>query len=113
MGSCRCNMAGMYVFLYSRYPLVVRAYGVSFGSSESRALFTNGCSSGYQSLILVVRLQGPCVAGVLGGAVLPGLPSRRFSCIQLTQTAPPSTVCRPSSVPEAATPSMRGVIGGT
>src|SRR6266702_7746971 len=32
-----------------------------------------GCSSGYHSRTLVVRLQGPLVAGVLGGAVLPAI----------------------------------------
>src|SRR6266702_781253 len=92
MGSCCCIAAGMYDLLYSGYPLVVSAYGVSFGSSESRLFFMNGCSSGYQSRILVVRLHGPLVAGVLGGAVLPELPSRRFSFLRLLRIALPSTV---------------------
>src|SRR6266702_1475400 len=108
MGSCCCSAAGMYDLLYSGYPLVVSAYGVWSGSSESRLFFINGCSSGYQSLILVVRLQGPLVAGMLGGAVLPALPSQRFSCTRLVRTAPPSTVHWSSSAPAASILPTRG-----
>src|SRR6266702_970766 len=108
MGSRPCTAADMYAFLYSGYPLVVREYGVSFGSSESRVFFMNGCSSGYQSLTLVVRLQGPLVAGVLGGAGLLELPSRCFSCTWLVQTAPPSIVDWSSSAFAAVIPPTWG-----
>src|SRR6266702_2166245 len=108
MGSHCCITAGMYVLLYSGYPLVVRVYGVSSGSSESRWFLMKGCSSGYQSLRLVARLHGPLIAGVLGGAVLPELPSRCFSCIRLVRTAPPSTAYLSSLAPAPVIPPTRG-----
>src|SRR6266702_1009949 len=76
----------------SEYLLVVIVYGVSVGSLVLHWFFIKGCSSGYQSQRLVVQLQSPPDVAELSGAMLPRLLSRHFSCTQLLQTAPPSTV---------------------